>query len=152
MRKVNYQDLTAVQKGLLHAANETLDKAYNPYSKFFVGAAVLLSDSDTIFTGVNIENAAYSPCVCAERTAIFSAAAGGHRKFSSMAIIAKPEHGVTKKPTAPCGPCRQVIFEFSQISGIDIEIIMATTDMKEIIISSINELFPMGFGPNDLKE
>ena len=149
MKNVDYDNLTALQKGWLHAANATLDKAYNPYSHFAVASAILTIEGKT-FTGVNVENAAYSPGNCAERTAIFSAIANGHKEFKAIAIIAKPDKGITKKVTAPCGVCRQVIFEFSQVSGIDIEVIMATTDMKKIIISTINELLPLGFGPADL--
>lgn len=149
MKNVDYDNLTALQKGWLHAANATLDKAYNPYSHFAVASAILTTEGKT-FTGVNVENAAYSPGNCAERTAIFTAVAGGYQKFKMIAIIAKPQTGTTRIVTAPCGVCRQVIFEFSQKSGIDIEVIMSTTDMKKIIISTINELLPLGFGPADL--
>lgn len=151
MKNIDYHNLNPIQRTLLLAAQEVLGRAYNPYSNFAVASALLLEDGKTIVTGVNVENAAYSPVNCAERTAIFKAVADGHQKFLAIAIIAKPPNGSTKKVTAPCGVCRQVIFEFSQISNTDIEIIMATTDMKTITISTINELFPLGFGPKDLK-
>ncbi len=152
MENTNWDNLTPVQRGLLLDAKEVLDRAYKPYSDFSVAAALFTTDNKT-FVGVNIENAAYSPGICAERAAIAHAiSAGGGRKYKAIAIIARPGNSLTtEKVTAPCGVCRQVLFEFSQVSEIDIEIILATTDLKKIIITTINELFPMGFGPDDLK-
>lgn len=91
---------------LVQKAKEALIKAYAPYSKFFVGAAVL-AKSGKIYTGCNIENAAYSETCCAERVAIFKAISEGDVHFREMAIIAN-----TKHPITPCGACRQVMAEF----------------------------------------
>lgn len=85
---------------LIQKAKEAKEQAYAPYSGFHVGAALLCKDG-TIFTGCNIENSAYGPTNCAERTAIFKAVSEGFREFEAIAIISD-----SKQPTAPCGVCR----------------------------------------------
>ncbi|MDP7264598.1 MAG: cytidine deaminase, partial [Candidatus Thermoplasmatota archaeon] len=102
---------------------------------------------DLVITGANVENVAYGSTICAERMAIGRANAMGKRIFKSMAIIARGENTDHKKVTGPCGACRQMIFEFSCLSGKDIEIIMSNTRKDKIIISTIRELLPMAFGP-----
>ena len=126
-----------------------MENSYNPYSKFFVGAA-LLTKEDEIITGTNVENAAYGDAICAERSAIVRANAMGHRIFKSIAIITKGEGFDTTEPSAPCGSCRQVLYEFSQIAEKDLEIILSSTKKDKIEVTSINELVPSGFGPKDL--
>jgi len=91
---------------LLHEAVNALNRAYAPYSKYRVGAALLTSDG-CIFHGCNIENASYGLTVCAERVAVYSAIAAGHKKFKALAIVASG-----KKTPSPCGACRQVLAEF----------------------------------------
>lgn len=91
---------------LMDLAIEAREQAYVPYSKFKVGAAVLSQDG-RVFTGCNIENAAYSPTNCAERTAIFKAVSEGVRSFRALAVVAD-----TEGPVTPCGVCRQVMTEF----------------------------------------
>lgn len=91
---------------LLHAAAEVSRRAYAPYSKFQVGAA-LLTHSGEIITGCNVENASYGLTSCAERNAVFHAIAGGHRRFKAVAIVSSG-----KRPPYPCGACRQVLAEF----------------------------------------
>ena len=93
---------------LIQKAQEAKEKAYVPYSGFHVGAALLCKDG-TIFTGCNIENAAYGPTNCAERTAIFKAVSEGYREFQVIAIISD-----SKELTSPCGVCRQVMAEFCE--------------------------------------
>lgn len=100
---------------LIHAATEARLRAYAPYSKFYVGAAVL-TRSGAIFQGCNIENSSYGATVCAERVALFQAYAHGERKFEALAIATD-----TSPPSPPCGICRQVILE---LAG-DITIILA---------------------------
>jgi len=126
-------------KKLIKEAEKTRKRAYTPYSKFQVGAAVLCADGK-IFTGCNIENASFSLAVCAERVAIFKAISEGSTKFKAIAVI-----GDTDKPLSPCGACRQVISEF----GEDIPLIMANLkgDFK---IKKIKKLLPEAFGKNDL--
>lgn len=93
-------------KKLVDVAIEALDQTYTPYSHFPVGAA-LLTDSGDIYKGINIENVSFGLTNCAERTAIFSAVAAGHRDFEGLVIS-----GRTNEPIAPCGACRQVMVEF----------------------------------------
>lgn len=94
------------QKELIQQAQKAREKAYVPYSKFPVGAA-LLSKDGALFLGCNIENAAYPVSLCAERTAIFKAVSEGYRDFVALAVIAD-----TPGPVSPCGSCRQVMAEF----------------------------------------
>ncbi|MDD5521509.1 MAG: cytidine deaminase [Kiritimatiellae bacterium] len=93
---------------LLAEAKKAAKRAYAPYSKYRVGAA-LLTANGTIFQGCNVENASYGLTVCAERIALFSAIAAGHKKFKALAIVASG-----RKAPSPCGACRQVFAEFCQ--------------------------------------
>jgi len=92
---------------LQSAAVQVRARAYAPYSKFSVGAA-LLGDDGRIFTGCNVENASYGLCVCAERNAVFAAVAAGVRTFHAIAIVSSAQ-----EPVTPCGACRQVLAEFA---------------------------------------
>ena len=149
MKSISLNDLSGTQKRLLEAAEGAMRNAYNPYSHFSVGAALLTAEGE-IITGSNIENASYSSTICAERAALCRANAEGKRCFKSLAVIASGKDTPTKDFTAPCGSCRQMIFEASQISGTDIEIILSNTDKTKIGITSIGELLPYAFGPEDL--
>ncbi|MBU1035561.1 cytidine deaminase [bacterium] len=126
-------------KKLIKEAEKARKRAYTPYSKFQVGAAVLCADGK-IFSGCNIENASFGLTVCAERVAIFKAISEGSTKFEAIAVI-----GDTDKPCSPCGACRQVISEFSE----DIPLIMANLK-GDVKIKKIKELLPEAFGKNDL--
>lgn len=95
---------------LIDRAIASMMTAYAPYSGFFVGAA-LLTDSGNVYTGCNIENAAYTPCNCAERTAFFKAVSEGERHFAAICIVGGKGGSLTDF-TAPCGVCRQVMMEF----------------------------------------
>jgi cytidine deaminase len=124
---------------LIKEAEKARKKAYTPYSKFKVGAAVLCDDGK-IFSGCNIENASFGLTVCAERVAIFKAVSEGSTKFKAIAVI-----GNTNKFCSPCGACRQVISEF----GEDIPLIM--TNLKgDVRVKKIKELLPQAFGKKDL--
>ncbi len=149
MENKKYTDLTSDEQNLLEAAFIAMNYSYSPYSHFEVGAA-LLTTNNHIISASNVENAAFGSCICAERSALVSAHAQGHKTFSMMAIIARPEGGTTKGITAPCGSCRQMMFEASQVSEIDMKVIMSDTSKGQIIISAISELLPLGFGPNNL--
>ena len=96
---------------LVELAKEAMTHAYVPYSGYKVGAALLCADG-TVYQGCNIENAAYGPTNCAERTAFFKAVSQGERAFKRIAIVAGPEGGQLMH-TAPCGVCRQVMMEFA---------------------------------------
>jgi cytidine deaminase len=124
---------------LIKEAERAKKKAYTPYSKFKVGAAVLCADGK-IFTGCNIENASFGLTVCAERVAIFKAISEGSTKFEAIAVI-----GDTDKPCSPCGACRQVMSEFCE----DAPLIMANSK-GDVKIKKVKELLPEAFGKNDL--
>ena len=118
---------------LLEIAKSVRERAYAPYSSFFVGAALLCSDG-SVYTGCNIENASFTPTCCAERVAIFSAVADGKREFDAIAIVGGRDG--CEEPCYPCGVCRQVMREFC---SDDFKII--TTDGE----SSLGELLPKSF-------
>ena len=126
---------------LLAAAQAARDNAYAPYSKFKVGAAVETVDGE-IFTGCNIENAAYSPTNCAERTAIFKAVYEGERQFSAIAVASDSENF-----TAPCGVCRQVLAEFCDA---EMPVICINREGKYRILS-LGELLPFAFSKKDME-
>ena len=130
------------EKELIQAAVEMLDKAYVPYSHFPVGAALECGDG-TVYTGCNIENAAFPCTICAERAAIFKAVSEGHRTFRRIVVAGRSE-----KFCVPCGSCRQVMREFCQPDRF--RIILARSH-KEYRTYLLEELLPIGFGPDNLK-
>ncbi len=130
-------------KELVKIATETMMKAYAPYSGFKVGAALLTKDGK-VYTGCNIENAAYTPTVCAERVAFFSAVRDGAREFSAIAVVGG-EGGVLSSFTYPCGVCRQVMREFC--SG---DFKLYVSDGREITEYTLDEIMPFSFTPADL--
>lgn len=123
--------------------------AYAPYSHFKVGAALLTKDG-VIYRGCNIENAAYGPTNCAERTAFFKAVSEGEREFEAIAIVGYMD-GATPKPgeyAAPCGVCRQVMREFTDPKTF--KVVLATgPDQFETF--TLEQLLPLSFGPDNLK-
>ena len=121
------------------AAVAMLDRAYCPYSHFAVGAALECADG-TVFTGCNIENAAYSPGICAERTAVAKAVSEGHTDFVRIVIA-----GRSTDFCVPCGVCRQVLREFAP----DIEVICLNGKGEEKVFT-LSELLPHSFGPEFL--
>lgn len=130
---------------LIRFAKEAREQAYAPYSGFLVGAALLCADG-TVYTGCNIENAAYSPTNCAERTAFFKAVSEGKREFVAMAIVAGPRDG-NLSTTAPCGVCRQVMAEFCKP---DFRILLGS-EGEAYTCHTLAELLPHGFGPDNLQ-
>ena len=125
---------------LISRALEARKNAYAPYSDFRVGAA-LLSDSGGIYTGCNIENSAYTPTNCAERTAFFKAVSEGVRSFRAICIAGGPGEREPEKPCPPCGVCRQVMLEFC---GPDFEVILAVNG-QQYEVYTLDRLDPMGF-------
>ena len=119
---------------LVKAAREAAANAYCPYSKYPVGAAVLTLDGQ-IYTGCNVENVSYGLSNCAERTALFKAVSAGCREFAALAVA-----GGVQRPAAPCGACRQVLYEF----GPDMEVVCLNKDNEEKHLH-IKELLPYGF-------
>ncbi len=127
---------------LLNLAIEARENSYSPYSNFRVGAA-LLSKSGKVYKGCNVENAAYSPTNCAERTAVFKAVSEGERDFEAIAIVGGKDE--LNDICAPCGVCRQVLAEFC--TG-DFKIIMGTPE--DIKVCTLSELLPYSFGKSNL--
>ncbi len=139
--KVSYEQL-------IENAIEARKMAYTPYSKYKVGAALLSSDNK-IIKGCNIENAAYGPTNCAERTAFFKAVSEGVKKFSAIAIVGglENETDLFSGYAFPCGVCRQVMREFCD-SEFEIVVARSTDDYK---VYTLGELLPESFGPDNLK-
>ena len=129
----DYSDLVA-------RAREARERAYCPYSRFAVGAAVLTS-SGRVFPGCNVENAAYPATICAERAALMGAYAAGERAIVAIAVVAD-----TPAPVSPCGTCRQVMFELAPGATV----ILANTD-GATHTTSTQALLPGGFTPEDLR-
>lgn len=129
-------------KELLQAAINAREFAYAPYSGFRVGAA-LIGKSGKLYTGCNVENAAYSPTNCAERTAVFKAVSEGEREFSAIAIAGGGDK--LNNMCAPCGVCRQVLSEFC---GGDLKIVMGNEN--NVISCTLAELLPYSFGKSNL--
>ena len=124
-----------------------IKNSYAPYSHFHV-SAVLLCGNGAVYTGNNIENAAYTPSVCAERCAFFKAVSEGERSFTAIAVVGGPEGASEFDWCAPCGVCRQVMKEFCQDDRF--QIILARS-VKEYKVYTLAELLPMGFGPDNLQ-
>ena len=131
--KTNYRSLAL-------AAIEAMKKSYSPYSNFTVGAALLTKDGK-VYTGANIENASYTPTICAERTAIFTAVHKGEREFEAIAIVGGHK-GEIKGVTAPCGVCRQVMSEFC---SPDFKVILVTSSDGDYEETTLGELLPYMF-------
>jgi len=130
---------------LIQAALTARERSYSPYSGFMVGAA-LLSKSGKVYTGCNIENAAYTPTNCAERTAFFKAVSEGEHEFSAIAVAGWPRVGEAGY-AFPCGVCRQVMMEFCDPNRFRI---LVTAGEEEYRGFTLGELLPEGFGPEDL--
>lgn len=137
----NIQDLIA-------AAIEARRRSYSPYSHYQVGAALLSMDGQ-IITGCNIENAAYGPSNCAERTAFFKAVSEGMREFTAIAIVGSPEGEELTQYAYPCGVCRQVMAEFCELENFRIIVAKSEEDYR---VMTLAELLPEGFGPGNLRD
>jgi len=125
---------------LADLAYSMLERSYVPYSKFPVGAALLCADG-TVFTGCNIENAAYGSTICAERTALVKAVSEGHRDdFVKLAVV-----GESTDYCWPCGSCRQMLYEFAP----GLELLIGRAD-REFTRLKLSDLLPHGFGPKNL--
>ncbi len=123
---------------LVRAATAAADFAYIPYSHYPVGAALVTAEGQ-VYTGCNIENAAYPSTICAERTALVKAVSEGKREFTTIVVA-------TRDGGSPCGTCRQMLFEFAP----DLRVIMARFDGEVVAEGSLRELLRYGFGPSHL--
>lgn len=135
------------EKLLLQKAFEAQEYAYAPYSDFVVGAA-LLAKNGTIYLGCNIENAAFTPTSCAERTAFFKAVSEGVYEFEAIAIVGNKKGQRQGEICSPCGVCRQVMMEFCDPDSFQV-ILAGSEDYYETYL--LKEILPMGFGPKKLK-
>lgn len=124
---------------LVELAFTMLDRSYAPYSNFPVGAALEGSDG-VVYTGCNVENAAYGSCICAERTALVKAVSEGCQSFRRLAVV-----GSSADYCWPCGACRQMLYEFAP----DLEILAANRD-HQFVKYTLRQLLPCGFGPDTL--
>lgn len=149
MRKETFETVVALPPSgvtpeqLKKLRSECIDvqrRAYCPYSKFHVGSAVLTA-SDEVFVGANVENASYPAGICAERTALCTAVVAGHREFKAVMVI-------TDSPScaSPCGVCRQFISEF----GLGITVLMLNAAADRVVVGSISELLPLSFSQDHL--
>jgi cytidine deaminase len=146
----NLDDLDLESKYLIHKAKDATNHAYAPYSKFHVGAAVLMEDG-TIITGTNQENAAYPSGMCAERVALYSAISQHpEMKISKIAVVARKKAGKELVPATSCGPCRQVMLEFELRQNKSFEVLMFTQDHQWVKASSAMSLLPFCFTGSSL--
>lgn len=126
------------REALVETARAARQRAYAPYSHYQVGAALVAGDG-TIFTGCNVENAAYPACICAERVALTKAVSEGQQEFLAIAVV-------TSNAGTPCGVCRQMLFEFAP------EMLVIVADERRIVAEyKLSDLLPDGFGPHHLK-
>lgn len=123
---------------LIEKAQQARQRAYAPYSNYRVGAALLTSSGD-VFSGANVENAAYPTSMCAERVAIFKAVSEGQRQFQAIAVV-------TENGGSPCGSCRQVLAEF----GLETLVLIADAQGRVVQEMTVGELLPGAFRPADL--
>lgn len=147
---INFKEYSSVEEmsvedaALVQAATEAGASSYAPYSHFNVGAAVRLDDG-TIVKGSNQENAAFPSGLCAERTAMFAAAAQHPGvPMRSIAIAGGPQHSLSCEPTAPCGACRQVMAEYQKIAGGPMSVILAGSG-RILKFEKVDDLLPLIF-------
>lgn len=133
------------EKELCREAVDAMKNAYAPYSGYKVGAA-LLTEKGKLFAGCNIENAAYTPTVCAERVALFNAISSGERNFTAIAV-AGGKDGVINGAFPPCGVCRQVMAEFCA-PDFTVLVVTGEDSYKKY---TLNELFPQAFTPKNIE-
>jgi cytidine deaminase len=132
--------IDATVQAMVAAARAVSARAYCPYSRFRVGAAVLM-EGGAIVAGCNVENASYGLTICAERNAVFQAVAGGQTAIRGIVIFTP-----TPEPTAPCGACRQVLNEFGPVAEV-----ICVCDGPGVIRKTVAELLPEAFGPQNLE-
>jgi cytidine deaminase len=130
----------AVLEEAVTQARAAMDRAYAPYSRFHVGAAVIAGGA--IFTGVNIENASYPVSVCAERNAVAKMIDAGERRLDAVAVVTE-----AVAPTPPCGACRQVLWEFGPHA-----LVVSETASGNRLVWALEDLLPSAFGPRDLRD
>tara|TARA_B100001287_G_C22657322_1_gene518470 strand:+ start:803 stop:1285 length:483 start_codon:yes stop_codon:yes gene_type:complete len=147
----DFNKISKIEKKILNEASKVLDNSYSPYSKFKVGASVLL-EGDIIVSGANQENSSYPCGICAERVAVFSASSNYPGVLiKKVAITTKSTEFKLEFPAGPCGLCRQALLEFEEKQKNNIEIILFNSK-KIIKIASVKELLPFFFVESKLKK
>ncbi|KAJ0174519.1 hypothetical protein K1T71_009627 [Dendrolimus kikuchii] len=136
---VDFNSLNENIQSLLKKATEIRKRAYCPYSNFAVGVTILTEEDAKEYTGFNIENAALSPSICAERSAISRAVCDGYLKFKAVAVVAHQ-----KEFTAPCGVCRQTLNEFVGSDG-DMEVYLSRPTLDNVLRTKLSHLLPLSF-------
>ena len=146
----NIEDLDSESKYLVHKAKDATLHSYAPYSKFHVGAALMLEDG-TIVTGANQENASYPLCMCAERVALYNAATlHPDKRITKLAVVAHKKNHKELTSATSCGACAQVMLEFEYRQKKTFEVIMLGPDDQWLKCSSVSALLPMGFTKDSL--
>lgn len=140
----NRDDLPKDVLELLIEAKKVSVNSYNRYSNFFVGAAVRTT-SGKIYTGTNFENVSYGLSICAEPSAIMNANANGDNNIEIIAIVGGFNENPNQEPATPCGRCRQVIYEASQVVGKNINVYCSNLSLTKVLVTSIEELLPFAF-------
>ena len=146
----NLEELDNESKYLVHKAKEATHHAYAPYSKFHVGAALMLEDG-TVITGSNQENASYPLCMCAERVALYAAVSLHEgKRITKMAVVAHKKNHKELSAAASCGACRHVMAEFEERQNKPFEVILHHTDNQWIKCASASLLLPFAFTSENL--
>ncbi|HNP06550.1 MAG TPA: cytidine deaminase [Cyclobacteriaceae bacterium] len=144
------EDLDSESKYLVHKAKDAAQYAYAPYSKFHVGAALIL-ENDILVIGNNQENVAYPMCMCAERVALYTAASSHQgKKIKKMAVVAHKKNQKELTAATPCGGCRQVMLEYETLQNTPIQIVLLTKESKWTIFPSASFLLPFSFNKENL--
>lgn len=144
------EELDSESKYLVHKAKEATSHAYAPYSKFYVGAAVILDDG-TLVTGSNQENASYPLCMCAERVALYAVSSlHPERSILKMAVVAHKKNHKDLVPATSCGACRQVMLEYEERQKQPMKIIMLGPSEKWLEFPSAGSLMPFSFDKKSL--
>lgn len=144
------EELDSESKYLVHKAKEATAHSYAPYSKFHVGAALILEDG-SIISGANQENASYPLCMCAERVALYTTASvHPGKRIAKIAVVAHKKNHKELTSATPCGACRQVMVEFEQRQNKPIEVIILSAGEKWVKCASAASLLPFGFDKESL--
>jgi cytidine deaminase len=146
---IELRTLESDEQALLQRARAAMSRAYNPYSGFYVGAAVRTGSGGT-FAGAAVENASFGLTICAEPSAIMRAYAEGDVGIHAIAVVGGPSPESAGEIVTPCGRCRQMIYEAGQVSGFDISVLCSNADLSKVMKVRISDLLPFAFGPADL--
>jgi cytidine deaminase len=146
----SFEELNEENQQLVTMAKAALGRAYAPYSRFHVAAAIRLDNSE-ILVGTNQENAAYPSCMCAERVALYAfSTLNSDRRIREMAVVAKRADHPRLLPVTPCGSCRQVMLEYELRQGSSIRVLLQVEEDQWCLLQSVADLLPFGFSKANL--